>query len=809
MRWVFDLIDRNDVSTVIEEPGGWESFTLKIKRHAERHGTFRELQSTEFRFYDQARVLLKAEHEQYGARGIYTLRIKGKCGSSFQEVYRGRIDFANFKHVCADTCYATAQVDQVGALINFINRFDQKVDLSKSTAFDGAALTNYAGLSKTILLPSKAILLRGIAKNVAASEYKVSDDIGFQAGFPAGTGSVNGAINIPFDTVEVNAIKDFKPEALMDFYNNSQNGEQPPELIYNNPEQFLNCRGDSFPVEFRVKGAYKNLVNGSGAHTLSLSLKKGMAGFSSVGVTMIQGWILSLGSTNPVATIPFDVSYSTTVTLAPGEKLWLDMFLTYSKNTNYADDVRIQIDAETYFKSEVTSKCDPTTGKVSLINEVASRVIEATTNNELKLYSEYYGRINSQPYAMLQNGCGALRAITSGLDVRRAKLADGSDPRMFLSMKDVFESLNAIDNIGIGPEDDDKIRIEPWKFFYQDDVIFACRSIASIERISKPDELYSIFRNGYDKWESEDFNGLDEFLTKREWRTSLTSVQNPFERICKWIASGYAWEVTRRKSNDTKDWRFDNDTFIACLADYFKGSANFTSATNSFNIIPEQDGIINIGDQIQITGTASNNGTFTVTNVVMISNSIQVYVSGSFVNEVASNAVIRNITTPFYQVEVKNISSGTNILDPDSVYNFRISPARNAMRWFNYIAKCYKNITNSDKLYFGSADGNYVASGNLVDVLGCKLETGTLAENTDLDLTKFTDADEGAPFTEAERIVFSYPLSFSEYNQITSSPYGLIAYVSKCERGKGWIDEIEYNPEDGRAKFTLIPKVEA
>jgi hypothetical protein len=71
----------NAVSTRIDEPGGWDGFTLKIKRHAERHGTFREVQSTEFKFYDVARVMLKAENEHIRRPRVTTIcKIDGKCG---------------------------------------------------------------------------------------------------------------------------------------------------------------------------------------------------------------------------------------------------------------------------------------------------------------------------------------------------------------------------------------------------------------------------------------------------------------------------------------------------------------------------------------------------------------------------------------------------------------------------------------------------------------------------------------------------------------------------------------------------------
>lgn len=803
MLWRFYLIDRSNVKTRIEEPSGWDSLVFRIKRHAERHGTFREVSASEFKFFGVGKDKLKAEYDQYGARGIYTLLIEGKCGNGYQEMYQGQISFDTYQFNCGDYCYVSANVDQVGPLVDFINRFDQKVDLSSSTAFDGAALTNYAALNKTLLLPSKAILLRGNAKNASSHEYKLSDDSGW---FPvSSTGTLQGGINIVFDTTEVSAIKDFKPDVLLDFFNKSNYNEYIPELIYNNPTQVLSCNGEVFNLDFRVKGVYKNLLAGSGTHTLTLVLKKGTTDFYSA--TTITAWTIHTASDNNVLTFAFDQSFTGTVNLAQGEKLWLDLFLTYFKSTSYTADVRIQIDPETYFKSSVVSKCEDTTAKVSLLNEVVSRVTESITNNQLQVYSSYYGRVNSEPYAMVANGCGALRAITTGLDVRKAKLSDGSDPKMFLSMKDVFEALSSIDNIGVGPEDDDKIRLENWKYFYQDEVVFTCRDIQTLTRKAKSEDLYSTFKNGYEKWGSEDYDGLDELLTKREWRTALSNVQNDFEKVCKWIASGYAWEETRRLGPNSKDWRFDNDTFIICLNDFFKGSANFTSATNSFNIIPEQDGLIAIGNTIVVSGTTSNNGTYTVSNVVQIANSIQVYVTGTFVNEVAANAIIKNTTTPFYTVEVKSITSGVNILDPDTVYNFRISPERNAMRWFDFIAKCYKNITSADKLIFTSGDGNFLATGNLIDTAGCKLESGTLTENGDISLASFADADNGTPITEPDRVVYKYALSFTEYNLIKANSNKLIKYIAPCEQGEGWIDEIAYSPKDGTATFTLIPKV--
>jgi hypothetical protein len=806
MELEFTLINRFDVETIIEEPVGWDAFNIQLKRHPVRHGTFRELQGNSFSFFGAGAQMLRTEYELYGIRSNYRMRIREKCGGGWNVVYFGKVGFDNYKFTCDNGCSVSVDLEQLGAVAQFINRFDQKVDLSSNVALDGAALTDYANLTKSILLPSKAIKLRGSAKNTASQEYIISSDIGFINGFPTGTGTVQGGINIPFATVDVNAIKDFDPQGIMDFYNWTQGHEYIPELVYNNPDIPLNCLGTTFLVEYRVKGRYKNLAAGSGSHAMTLDLKQGTGNFMGSS-TLITGTLVANGL-NFVRTEEFDVTWTGTVTLAPTERLWLDFLLGYTKNTNYVADVRLEIDPETYFKAEVVSKCDPTSAKFYLINEATSRVIESITNNQLKLYSEYYGRIDSAPYAFPGNGCGSMKAITIGLELRKAKLTDGSDPHQYVSMQEIFESLSAIENIGIGLEGD-TIRMENWKFFYGDNVIFECRGIDHLDKTLIAAEHFSIFKNGYDKWEAEDFNGLDEFLTKREFRTALSEIQNTMEKICKWIASGYAFEVTRRKQNDTKDWRYDNDTFILCLTNKFKTLAAF--GVDHLIVIPINTNNYQVGDQINVTTTSgTNQGIFTITAVSHpTATTTNISTAEATTLNIVDFISIQNLTHQTYDTEINNINSASNILDPATVYNFRISPMRNALKWFDRIAVCYRNITGADKLIFSAGDGNYIASGELADDTGCKLETtlGSLGENQDISTTAYEDPADGLPINFPERVKYTFPVSSAEFAQINSNPLGLIFYQCKSEKGFGWIDELVWSPEEGKAKFTLIPKI--
>lgn len=804
MRWRYTLIDRFNNQTVVDQPIGWDTFTIKIKRHPERHGTFRELQGNEFKFYGKAMELLRSEYEQFGIRGKYELLIEEKCGRYYEETYRGKVGFDNYHFLCDNGCYVTVDLDQIGPVVEFINRFDQKVDIDSNTAFDGVTpLVSYPYLSQRITLPSKAILLRGISTNKEVQEYQISKDSGW---FPvASTGQMNGSINIPFSTTEVNGINDYKPQTLIDYFNQSNSNEEVPELIYNNPKQDLNCTGTLFQIDFRVKGVFKNLVIGSGNHNINLVLKKGFTDFYQNSNVIIKSWSIYSGGNNHIQ-IPFDITYSGAIELKQGEKLWDNFFLRYFKSTNYNADVRIQIDPETFFKASVISKCDPTAAKLYMINEATSRVIESITSGKLKLYSSYYGRRTSSPYAFPQNGCGALKALTTGLHIRNAKLADGTEPKLFLSMKDIFESLSAIDNIGVGVEGEDKIRLENWKFFYSNDIIFTCRNIEKLDKVAKAEEHFSTFKNGYEKWEAEDYNGLDEFLTKREWRTDLSEVQNELSKLSKMIASGYAIEVTRRKQNDTKDWRFDNDKFIICLREGVPQPVVFIPFLRSIQLLGDASSYA-VGDQIQITGTALNNGTYTITGVSTIGPSLLLKVSGRTLrSETAQNAVVVNVNKSVYGVEVKSIDNAAHIVDPDSVYNFRISPARNAMRWFDRIAACYRHTSPADLLHFTSGDGNFVAEGTL-RYPDCKIEAGVLKENTAISLLSYEEPADGLPIHFPERVKYTYPMTSVEHARLKAAPNGLIAYESKCEKGQGWIDEAVFHPEEGKINFTLIPKI--
>jgi hypothetical protein len=161
-----------------------------------------------------------------------------------------------------------------------------------------------------------------------------------------------------------------------------------------------------------------------------------------------------------------------------------------------------------------------------------------------------------------------------------------------------------------------------------------------------------------------------------------------------------------------------------------------------------------------------------------------------------------------YHVEQGITENATNFYSPSTAYNWRIRPLYNLMRWFKSIAQSYPNLINTtSKIFFSSGVGNYTASGNLSPYNICRLENQTLAENADIDATKFQNIYDATPIYKPEISIFDYPLSISEYQLIKASPYGY--FNVQCGNGdffKAYIKSIEYKPAEGLASFELIKK---
>jgi hypothetical protein len=110
LNWQFTILKPNGEEVVIEEPIGWDKLKIKIERDLEKHGVFFDYSENELEFVDGFK-LIKAEYEQYGADGQMTLIISWGCDGNFEEVYRGRLVFSQYKQIDAPYCSCKIPVE--------------------------------------------------------------------------------------------------------------------------------------------------------------------------------------------------------------------------------------------------------------------------------------------------------------------------------------------------------------------------------------------------------------------------------------------------------------------------------------------------------------------------------------------------------------------------------------------------------------------------------------------------------------------------------------------------------------------------
>jgi hypothetical protein len=157
------------------------------------------------------------------------------------------------------------------------------------------------------------------------------------------------------------------------------------------------------------------------------------------------------------------------------------------------------------------------------------------------------------------------------------------------------------------------------------------------------------------------------------------------------------------------------------------------------------------------------------------------------------------ITSGYYKPELdENYSNVGALLNADTRYNLRLSPARNFLRWRPYFNGCLQSYT-SDVYRFVSGEGNYSMSTNLSEAT-CDgaIETGNVNENGNINVT--TDY----LFTP-EVYEFTHPLTWSEYKTIRTNRRKSIG-VSRTGSGHEafFILQLDYEITKARAKFKVL-----
>ncbi|MGB3946679.1 MAG: hypothetical protein WBM13_01735 [Bacteroidia bacterium] len=580
MKWRFTLTNAIEGDLILsDEPIGWADIVLNVKRDMKLHGVFFEY-AINLKFYEEGYNYIRRVYDLQSREAYIGILVETKCSDTdaFDEFYIGKLLLAKVVFSCEDDCICECPIEQSGCLMQFKNRMDQAVDLNANEDFSNNALDSYTNLPVNIELLPRAIVLRELADitDTVSGAHIPQHSAPLQS-IGAGVGAQNvdffQYLIIPTGTITLNELN--VNEVLTSGFVDSTSAIPliaiaPIAGTYNVNVNIPTldftadiATGGNSPNSFLMVGTFYITVNGAVVYSDSLITTSSQGNHKihnllwNQDIYLNQSDVLKAFFGFQVAT-NFDrkllEEYDVTV-------IWC------------ADGDGDPFDDRLFSDIDITAKIlsDSTTCDVYAVNEALSRTVEAITDDCMRVKSNYFGRTDSQPYTSEEDGCGSLECITKGLLIRNFPT---NETVMAVSFKQMFDALNSIHNIGCGPEPDTNrsgyecLRVEPMEYFYDSTVLLSLDDVPSIKKVSKPEWDISTIEFGYEKWETENSMGLDEFCTKRNYRTTLKEIQREVSNTCKFIASGYSIEVTRQKQYldaSTTDFRYDNDVFIICL----------------------------------------------------------------------------------------------------------------------------------------------------------------------------------------------------------------------------------------------------
>ena len=279
--------------------------------------------------------------------------------------------------------------------------------------------------------------------------------------------------------------------------------------------------------------------------------------------------------------------------LVPGDKIY---FFTefysdglqryYSNVTCTAMNVR----------ADSLERTDDSPCKGWLWAQAMNHCIKAITNNATRLRSSF---LNTIGYDTSADGEGSLFIVTNGKQIRRF---DINNAPLKISLKELFGSAKAIHCLGYGFEKvgtQELVRMERVSYFYRDkEILVISENIKEYKEEVAKELIYNQLEIGYDKYQDEGYNTLDEFNTRREYITPIQSHKQTLQQKSSLIASGYSIEESRRQQfADTARDSFQNDddgflisvkrsgiTFVTEKDESFQTVENVISPTTAYNL---------------------------------------------------------------------------------------------------------------------------------------------------------------------------------------------------------------------------------
>lgn len=546
---------RNGVQTDIAEPAKWDSVNIKGKRDPEWHGWKDQYSDEviELEFDCPAgKEILQAEYNENGSDGTvgFQYGIRTQNGSEYS-LFDGKINFNTYKRYPNKVA---ASVESVKYNPMIKTRIDTKVSMTDKKSIDGMDIA--APPVREFRLHSKELARQFICVNNSWSETMES----FQ--------TTKKVFIIP-NTSEASATE------IEDTY--TYGLEQIPDAPYDIDlyNHLVKYEGEyNFHIEYSI--ALKIRAFGSTGSFVARSYIM----FNDEKIQIGGGVTGDMDSGLQVFNI--NVNGDFTRQLKPNDEVY---FFT-EVNLNIALGAYLLTVTQNSINVTVAAleRAEASNCKGWFLFDAINHVVKSITNDQTYLKSSFLSKSSAQQPV---DGPGSLYITTNGKQIRRFDVANNP---LVISAKDLLESVRALFCLGYGFETVagiDVMRIERVNYFYQNKemmVIEECWDYVDDE-VAK-ELLYNEFEVGYEIFQDEGNNTLDEFNTKSEGTTAIKTNKLKLVAKSKAITSGYSLESSRRMQFDatpTNSYQNDDNSFIIAMRR--NGSDYATERSEAFDTV--------------------------------------------------------------------------------------------------------------------------------------------------------------------------------------------------------------------------------
>lgn len=331
------------------------------------------------------------------------------------------------------------------------------------------------------------------------------------------------------------------------------------------------------------------------------------------------------------------------------------------------------------------------------------------------------------------NGESDLLDTKSNLPVTSGDAIRGIETAVIkTSFNQFFEAFNAVLNVGVGIESG-VIRMEEKAHFYDDSDPIDLGEVKNLEVSYAADLVHNALKIGYTEPRVEDVNGKSSFNGTHQYTSPITRIAKELSLVSGYKADPYEIETKRINldGRTTTDHQGDNDVHILNIdlttgvtsvgaALEFHESGDDITAPTSIRFVP--------GQKIEITGSVSNDGIYTVLSVTDNGANQSVFVDGALTDEQAT-VTIDFISGAVYDLkrETYDTLEGIPEVSADTIFNIEeLTPKRLLLKHANWLHSIMDGF-DTEKLKFQSTQRN--------DEVKTVLGAVTVDENADVSIS--------------------------------------------------------------------------